>query len=79
MKRIRRQLTCQCSAYSFPHRFGGGSCNGLSVVEKTWSEQSFCKNCHLKNYGCEVLRGIESPKECEGVIEIIHLYEVKLK
>ncbi|QGF21268.1 hypothetical protein KMB89_gp69 [Citrobacter phage HCF1] len=29
----RKQVTCRCSAYDFPHRFGGGACNGLSIVE----------------------------------------------
>jgi hypothetical protein len=28
MKRKRKQETCRCSAYSFPHRLYGGKCHG---------------------------------------------------
>lgn len=77
MKRKRRQYTCRCDAYSFPHRFVGGKCSGLSVVEKTRSSGSLCKSCSLNNQGCEVLKGIESPKECEGVREIIQFLEIR--
>lgn len=74
---MRKQVTCRCSAYDFPHRFGGGACNGLSIVE-TWCGGNLCQTCHLMNNGCEVLKGQESPKECAYVQDFILFHEVKL-
>ncbi|QHJ81029.1 MAG: hypothetical protein [Bacteriophage sp.] len=74
----RHQITCNCSAYDFPHRFGGGSCTGLQyVIEKAGSEQ--CKYCLLNNNGCEVVKGIESPEECGYVIDLRHSNEIYKK
>lgn len=75
----RIQVTCQCNAYSFPHRFGGGSCNGLPLVEYCWENRISCYHCTLNNNGCEVVKGQESVKECPYVIEFCNYNEVKLK
>lgn len=73
----RHQVTCTCQAYDFPHRFGGGRCNGLSIVESAIGGEH-CHSCHLLNGGCEVLKGQEHPRECPAVQDFIHYWEVKL-
>lgn len=71
---MKSQVTCTCQAYEFPHRFGGGRCDGLSLVVPG----SECRNCHLNNNGCEVLKGQEHPRECIYVQEFTQTYEIKL-
>lgn len=65
----RSQVTCLCSAYEFPHRIGGGRCNG-----DQWAESYFtmvgemCEFCQSNNEGeCDVAGGLEKIKYCEGV------------
>ena len=74
---MRNQVTCNCRAYNFPHRFGGGACEGMSVVEQSIGGAS-CKDCHLNNHGCEVLNGQEHPRECPAVQDFIQYWEIKL-
>lgn len=73
----RRQVTCTCEAYDFPHRFGGGRCDGLSIVVKVVGSSS-CHWCHLNNGGCEVLKGQEHPRECPGVQDYLAYNEITL-
>lgn len=76
----RRQVTCDCMAYHFPHRFGGGKCNGFSIVERNCGG-AYCSACPAwlgSEGGCDVLRGVESPESCEYVIEFCEYNEVKL-
>lgn len=79
MKRKRLQVTCLCkSCYSFPHRIGGGKCNG-----REWAESYFtlikdmCEGCTCNNNytgaaqgersgTCDVAEGLESITLCEG-------------
>ena len=74
---MRKQVTCDCMAYDFPHRFGGGKCNGLSIVERN-AYGNQCSACNLFNDGCEVLKGLEHPRECVYVLEFLEYNEVKL-
>lgn len=78
MKRVRKQYTCRCGAYEFPHRFGGGRCDGYAVAVETRSRYWMCGDCHLNNNGCEVLTGQEHPRECPGVQELLNEWEIKL-
>ena len=32
IKPVRSTETCRCPAYTFPHRFGGGTCSGAQVI-----------------------------------------------
>lgn len=73
----RRQVTCKCGAYSFPHRFGGGKCDGLVIVIAA-AGSSHCHYCHMNNNGCEVIKGQEHPRECPAVIDFCEYNEVKL-
>lgn len=73
----RHQVTCTCTAYDFPHRFGGGRCNGLSIVEEHCGGW-LCQHCNPFNQGCEVMKGQEEPKECPYVIEFCEYNEIKL-
>lgn len=62
------ELTCNCNAYKFPHRFGGGRCRGNSIVYQAWAENfgtGACADC-MMNHGdhCEVDQDQESPAEC---------------
>lgn len=78
MKR-RMQVTCDCCAYEFPHRFGGGKCNGLSIAISKCGGQ-YCNSCPAFlwfEYGCDVIRGTESPDNCEYVIEFKQFNEIK--
>lgn len=70
----RKQYTCRCPAYDFPHRFGGGRCNGLHLCEPS----SVCQMCHLNNGGCEVVKGQEHPRECPQVQDFCAWHEIKL-
>lgn len=72
---MRKEVTCRCSAYDFPHRFGAGRCNGLHLVQPG----AECELCHLNNGGCEVIKGKESPSECRYVIDFCQFHEVKIK
>uniref|UniRef100_A0AAU8BVN0 Uncharacterized protein n=1 Tax=Salmonella phage PMBT35 TaxID=3137287 RepID=A0AAU8BVN0_9VIRU len=73
----RYQVTCTCRAYDFPHRFGGGRCDGSSIVEEHCGGW-LCQHCNLFNGGCEVMKGQERPNECAYVIEFCEYNEVKL-
>ena len=68
-KRDRVQVTCYCKAYSFPHRIGGGLCNGSQWAEDymTWvrEECELC-NCLRSDSVCDVVTGVEDFKHCEG-------------
>lgn len=76
-KRKRNQVTCNCQAYEFPHRFGGGACDGYHIViEQAGGE--LCQHCNLFNGRCEIIDGQESPRECPYVQEFCHYWEVKL-
>lgn len=75
MRRERKQYTCRCGAYSFPHRAFGGACNGIWLVEPGAS----CYHCHLNNGGCEVAKGQEHPRECPNVQDFAATWEIKLK
>lgn len=74
---MRNQVTCKCSAYDFPHRFGGGKCNGLVIVIQAVGSD-WCRHCLLNNHGCEVLRGQENPRECPAVQDFAEYHEVKI-
>lgn len=74
---MRHQITCTCGAYEFPHRFGGGRCDGMVIVIQALGSLH-CVNCHLSNKGCEVVKGQEHPRECPAVQDYIHYHEVKL-
>ena len=83
-KTKRIQVTCNCSAYEFPHRIGGGNCTGSE-----WASSYFgvireaCSMCNCLNSGesgaqgersgtCDVAEGIESVKMCEAYQEHLH-------
>lgn len=74
---MRKQVTCKCRAYDFPHRFGGGRCTGIAIVEEHFPG-NLCSGCLLFNGGCEVLTGQEDAKECAYVQDFIEFNEVKL-
>lgn len=79
MRKKRFQVTCFCDAYEFPHRFGGGKCNGFNIVESCFNSRSLCIHCNLFSIsGCEVLNGLESTKECPAVHDFLNYNEVKL-
>lgn len=77
-RRKRRQITCNCQAYDFPHRFGGGRCDGLAIVEANVGGYH-CDACNLLNGGrCEVMTGQEAARECVYVLEFCEYNEIKL-
>jgi hypothetical protein len=79
------ELTCNCGAYSFPHRFGGGSCDGRSLLEEWWENRA-CGNCRNITYDsqtfvpyCQVIGGRESLEECERLQEFMQKNEIRIK
>ena len=47
-KTKRKQDTCYCDAYRFPHRLGGGKCENVDI------DGPFCTSC---GSSCEVVQG----------------------
>lgn len=84
-KKRKGECTCDCSAYPFPHRFGGGKCTGEHIVSQTWEENwggGVCELCphhveELHGKECQVVMGSESIKECEALINFIEDNEIK--
>ena len=84
-----KDLTCTCDAYEFPHRFGGGRCDGKHVVCDYWNAHmgsGDCTDCHSLvndtiNYNlyCEVEAGQEDRLQCPVLQEFLHFNEQKLK
>lgn len=85
-KKRKGEYTCRCDAYRFPHRFGGGSCCGFSVVEETWESnygQGVCADCHNLNQTeevpyCEVIVGQERTNLCPAWQEFVNYEEIKI-
>jgi hypothetical protein len=79
------EIICNCGAYSFSHRFGGGSCNGENLVKSCWENRSCgdCKNIvqdleTLAPY-CKVVDGGESLEECEMLQDFLQKTRFILK
>jgi hypothetical protein len=74
MKRYRKkrkgEYTCTCNAYNFPHRFSGGKCVGMFIIEEAYCQSNAtCETCILNNKEgdypyCEVQMGIEDVSQC---------------
>lgn len=71
---MKIQIACTYQDYEFPHGFGSGRCDGLSLVVPG----SECRDFHLNNNGCEVMKGQKHPRECVYVQEFTQTYEIKL-
>lgn len=70
--------TCTCRAYRFPHRFGGGKCSGINMVQEYWDKYyghtSTCRSCPSFNemeHVCEVLNGGNAVHNCDMLIEFV--------
>lgn len=80
---------CNCTAYPFPHRFGGGKCTGQQIAEAYFENHGgfgHCKDCHCfsrdRRFGdifCEVVNGQETPEQCPVVQELIAYEEIKMR
>jgi len=46
---MRKQVTCCCSAYPFPHRKTGGKCKGIYKI----TPKAGCQFCHGYGYVTE--------------------------
>jgi len=79
----RHQITCICGAYKFPHRLGGGKCDGNNWV-KSYKELDGrnCEFCNSFNSGfsgaggsrrntCDVIEQLETFLVCEGYQEYL--------
>lgn len=87
MKKNRRkprkgEFTCRCTAYKFPHRFGGGNCHGFHLISNQWFTfygSGSCEDCNNKDENsCQVIEGIEKESECPVFQEFVELEEIKL-
>ena len=60
-KTKRKQDTCYCDAYRFPHRLGGGKCENVDI------DGPFCTSC---GSSCEVVQGDDGigPYMVRGVL-----------
>ena len=59
---IDTRPVCTCGAYAFPHKLGGGKCDGSTFAEHQYyyvrSECEYC-NCNT-GYQCDVITGQEA-------------------
>lgn len=88
-KRTRKnEQVCLCSAYKFPHRFGGGKCTGKYIVveyfNETFGKDGECVNCALCNVEsgypyCEVIEGGEPVTGCQIFRDYIRYHSIKYK
>ena len=80
------EKTCSCGAYRFPHRFGGGVCHGLDIVEDTWEQNwgggvcADCNSCDKSEYDlyCQVKLGQENVTHCLAWREFVDVNEIRL-
>ena len=49
VKRVRKQATCACSAYRFPHREGGGACSMKDGRDE--NDDGSCGDCQGTGIG----------------------------
>jgi len=84
-RKLRKgEWTCTCTSYTFPHRFGGGACRGLWIVQETWENNygsaAPCDDCNARVDGCcEVMDGRERLICCEALLEFIDSNEIKYR
>lgn len=82
-KKRKGEYVCECSAYKFPHRFGGGRCTGIFLVQNHWSEywgqSEDCQRCNsLETHTCAVTDGRERETECAIWQEFVDFNEIRL-
>ena len=82
-KKRKGEYICECSAYRFPHRFGGGRCTGVFLVQNHWEEyyggSTECRACPIREYwGCPILEGVEQPQHCMVWQEFVRVNEIRL-
>jgi hypothetical protein len=81
-RKIRFEDTCECAAYPFPHRLGGGACEGDLA-------EAFCSACRLPCKPLYVDEGIGpyeywGAKECQTIMAWVsdccheHMFEDSL-
>ncbi len=79
-----RGPTCLCPSYKFPHRLGGGLCDGSEFIRSIRDNplhKDDCEYCNLLNKEtgeCEVLEGREKIKYCDALRYYKDSYGVKL-
>jgi hypothetical protein len=76
---FRKQITCTCKAYPFPHRLSGGKCTIIAYCSRYFYEdRALCALCLCnKQSYCEVVEGLEAAGYCKKVQELEHLHEIK--
>jgi hypothetical protein len=75
------EVICECEAYSYPHRFGGGYCDGMALLQFFW-EKGMCGNCRFRDQDswsnklfCQIINGQEDIAECEQLQEFLRANE----
>lgn len=59
----KSQVTCECNAYEFPHRIGGGTCTGDQwCASFRIIDSSLCNSCNCFGSECEAATGQDSFK-----------------
>lgn len=81
-KRRKGEYLCHCHAYKFPHRFGGGRCDGFWLVVEQWENNyggGACHHCNSRdNHECDVYGGKENINECPVYQDFIRYNEIKI-
>lgn len=76
MHRIPAAVNCQCKAYHFPHRAGGGKCYSSSWAAQfflNFRQTAICNNCReYQESGCSVADGREDLAQCVGWKNAVH-------
>lgn len=77
-KKRKGEYLCKAKCYKFPHRFGGGRCDGGAYVVEVFELQMFgdCKDCHFREtlegvVVCQVLEGLEPISKCPQLQEFV--------
>lgn len=79
-KKRSYEAVCHCRKYPFPHRMFGGRCNGAAFVAHHFSENQAgsCFFCPLNRGECDVVAGLEHPKECRALEDFTEREEIRL-
>lgn len=74
-KHRKGEYVCNCSAYHFPHRWGGGRCSPFRWVAAYWETYmggAVCASCHCYAFGeCQVDVGIEDAAQCAALEDFV--------
>jgi len=75
-----RDVTCECSSYTFPHRQTGGRCTPLKWVTRFFNPtRADCRECLNRDDGtCQVVEQVEEPFHCPELRSHVSYHAIAL-